>query len=154
MDILSTLKQNNPVTISASLVIYPSTYGVQQEYTSYYSRLKYIRKITGDGTVMTHGVTGFRLVISLPAGIPIFMRGLLKISVDAWKWIEKAPLVKVRKSVSLRIRWFTQDEVSTLIKGMPESFRNIVIFAMDTGLRSSNIIDLEYSQVDMRRMVA
>ncbi|CAK8744464.1 hypothetical protein SODG_007577 [Sodalis praecaptivus] len=63
-------------------------------------------------------------------------------------------MIKVRKPVSRRIRWLTQDEASTLIKCMPESFRHIVIFALATGLRRSNIIDLEWSQVDMQRKVA
>ena len=42
----------------------------------------------------------------------------------------------------------------TLIKCMPEQFRPVVIFALATGLRRSNIIDLEWSQVDMQRKVA
>ncbi|WGM00949.1 site-specific integrase [Arsenophonus nasoniae] len=83
-----------------------------------------------------------------------FMRGLLKMAADEWKWIEKAPVIKVRKPISRRIRWLTQNEASTLIKCMPESFRHIVIFALATGLRRSNIIDLEWSQVDMQRKVA
>lgn len=37
---------------------------------------------------------------------------------------------------------------------MPDSFRHIVVFALATGLRRSNIINLEWSQVDMQRKVA
>jgi integrase len=37
---------------------------------------------------------------------------------------------------------------------MPESIKPVVIFALATGLRRSNILDLEWTQVDMQRKVA
>lgn len=37
---------------------------------------------------------------------------------------------------------------------MPESIKPVVIFALATGLRRSNIPDLEWTQVDMQRKVA
>lgn len=37
---------------------------------------------------------------------------------------------------------------------MPESIRTVVVFALSTGLRRSNILDLEWLQVDMQRKVA
>ncbi|CAI2140606.1 site-specific tyrosine recombinase XerD [Serratia fonticola] len=37
---------------------------------------------------------------------------------------------------------------------MPDGFRHVVVFALATGLRRSNIINLEWSQVDMQRKVA
>ena len=37
---------------------------------------------------------------------------------------------------------------------MPDSIRPVVIFALSTGLRRSNILDLEWTQVDMQRKVA
>lgn len=37
---------------------------------------------------------------------------------------------------------------------MPESIKPVVIFALATGLRRSNILDLEWQQVDMQRKVA
>lgn len=56
--------------------------------------------------------------------------------------------------LSKRVRWLTKEEATTLIKCMPDSFRHIVVFALATGLRRSNIINLEWSQVDMQRKVA
>lgn len=53
-----------------------------------------------------------------------------------------------------RVRWLTKEEATTLIKSMPDSFRHVVVFALVTGLRLSNIINLEWSQVDMQRKVA
>lgn len=63
-------------------------------------------------------------------------------------------MIKTRKPVSKRIRWFTREEAKTLVNCMSEGFRPIVIFALVTGLRRSNILDLEWSQIDLQRKVA
>ncbi len=68
--------------------------------------------------------------------------------------VAKAPVIKTRKPQSKRIRWLTKDEAVTLINCMPDSFRPVVVFALATGLRRSNILDLEWSQIDMQRKVA
>ncbi|MGX8807630.1 tyrosine-type recombinase/integrase, partial [Enterobacter hormaechei] len=64
------------------------------------------------------------------------------------------PSIKTNKPLSKRIRWLTKDEASRLIQCMPESIKPIVTFALATGLRRSNIINLEWQQVDMQRRVA
>jgi len=83
-----------------------------------------------------------------------FIRSLMRIATDEWKWLRKSPVIKTRKPQSKRIRWLTRDEAKTLIECMPEGFRPVVIFALATGLRRSNIIDLEWQQIDMQRKVA
>ncbi|ARB86031.1 MULTISPECIES: tyrosine-type recombinase/integrase [Yersinia] len=83
-----------------------------------------------------------------------FIRSLLRAAADEWKWLAKAPVIKTRKPQSKRIRWLTKDEALTLINCMPENFRPVVVFALATGLRRSNILDLEWSQIDMQRKVA
>lgn len=83
-----------------------------------------------------------------------FMRSLLKAAADDWGWINSAPAIKTRKPVSKRIRWLTRDEAERLIECMPDSIKPVVIFALATGLRRSNILDLEWQQVDMQRKVA
>lgn len=83
-----------------------------------------------------------------------FMRGLLRAAANEWRWIKMAPAIKTKKPVSKRIRWLTRDEATRLIEAMPESIKPVVIFALATGLRRSNILDLEWNQVDMQRKVA
>ena len=83
-----------------------------------------------------------------------FIRSLLKAAENEWHWIKSAPVIKTRKPISKRIRWLTKDEANRLISCMPESIKPVVIFALATGLRRSNIIDLEWQQVDMQRKVA
>ena len=83
-----------------------------------------------------------------------FMRSLLKTAANDWGWIKAAPVIKTKKPISKRIRWLTREEAERLIACMPESIKPVVIFALATGLRRSNIIDLEWQQVDMQRKVA
>ncbi|MGC6387754.1 tyrosine-type recombinase/integrase [Ewingella sp. S1.OA.A_B6] len=83
-----------------------------------------------------------------------FIRGLFRIAADEWKWLSKAPVIKTRKPISRRVKWLTREEALALIECMPDGFKPIVIFALATGLRRSNILDLEWSQIDMQRKVA
>lgn len=83
-----------------------------------------------------------------------FMRSLLKTAANDWGWIKSAPVIKTKKPISKRIRWLTREEAERLIACMPDSIKPVVIFALATGLRRSNIIDLEWQQVDMQRKVA
>lgn len=83
-----------------------------------------------------------------------FIRSLLRAAANDWGWIKTAPVIKTRKPISKRIRWLTREEAERLIECMPESIKPVVIFALATGLRRSNIIGLEWQQVDMQRKVA
>ncbi|QIF95210.1 tyrosine-type recombinase/integrase [Proteus vulgaris] len=83
-----------------------------------------------------------------------FIRSLLRAATNDWRWMETCPSIKTNKPLSKRIRWLTKDEASRLIQCMPESIKPIVTFALATGLRRSNIINLEWQQVDMQRRVA
>lgn len=82
------------------------------------------------------------------------MRSLLRAAANEWGWIKAAPVIKTKKPIIKRIRWLTREEANRLIECMPESIKPVVIFALATGLRRSNILDLEWTQVDMQRKVA
>lgn len=82
------------------------------------------------------------------------MRSLLRAAANEWGWIKAAPVIKTKKPISKRIRWLTREEANRLIECMPETIKPVVIFALSTGLRRSNILDLEWTQVDMQRKVA
>lgn len=83
-----------------------------------------------------------------------FMRALLRAAEKEWGWIKHALAIKAKKQSNKRIRWLTREEATRLIECMPESMKGIVTFALATGLRRSNIIDLEWNQVDLVRKVA
>jgi len=82
-----------------------------------------------------------------------FLRALLRISANEWKWLDRAPTIKTPKAKNKRIRWITQTEANQLICGLPEYLKPVVTFALATGLRKSNITGLEWSQIDMQRKV-
>lgn len=83
-----------------------------------------------------------------------FIRALLRCAANEWKWIEKAPNIRCPVPKNKRIRWLTKEEAKSLISEMPDHFRPVVVFALATGLRRSNIVNLEWSQIDMQRKVA
>lgn len=81
------------------------------------------------------------------------LRSILRASV-AWEWIEKAPVIKLLPEPKKRIRWLTKEEASRLLKELPEHQEKIARFALLTGLRQRNILELQWSQIDMARGVA
>ncbi|WP_340619286.1 tyrosine-type recombinase/integrase [Xenorhabdus siamensis] len=83
-----------------------------------------------------------------------FLRSLFRAAVNEWKWLGRAPNIKVRQKKEIRVRWLTQEEAARLIKCMPDIMKPVVIFALATGLRRSNILNLEWSQIDLQRKVA
>ncbi|UJT78291.1 site-specific integrase [Edwardsiella piscicida] len=83
-----------------------------------------------------------------------FIRSLFRIAVNEWHWMDVAPSLKTKPPANKRIRWLTKEEASRLVDCMPDSIKPVVIFALATGLRRSNILDLEWCQVDMQRKVA
>ena len=71
-----------------------------------------------------------------------------------WDWLENPPVIKLLADNAQRIRWITRDQANTLIAEWPEHLKPIVMFALATGLRETNITGLQWSQVDMIRKCA
>lgn len=83
-----------------------------------------------------------------------FIKALLRTAERNWKMLEKAPIVTVPQPKNKRIRWLEPHEAQRLIDECPEPLKSVVRFALATGLRRSNIINLEWQQIDMQRRVA
>ena len=64
-------------------------------------------------------------------------------------WIEAIPAFRLRREPKRRVRWLKPQEAIRLIEELPERHRPEARFALATGLRKGNIINLEWSQVDM-----
>lgn len=62
--------------------------------------------------------------------------------------------IRVPKPKNNRVRWLEPREAKRLIDECSEPLKSVVTFALATGLRRSNIINLEWSQIDMPRKVA
>lgn len=82
------------------------------------------------------------------------MKAILRAAERDWKWLEKAPVIKVPAVRNKRVRWLEAEEAKRLIDECPEPLRSVVKFALATGLRRSNIINIEWQQIDMQRRVA
>ncbi|MEC4683401.1 MAG: site-specific integrase [Nitrospirota bacterium] len=78
------------------------------------------------------------------------LRSILRASWE-WGWIDAPPPVVLSKSPPKRIRFLTRQEADRLMKSCPDHMGALVSFALATGLRQKNILELEWSQVDVVR---
>lgn len=82
------------------------------------------------------------------------MKALMRAAEREWKWIEKSPVIKVPQERNKRVRWLEPAEAKRLIDECPEPLKSTVEFALATGLRRSNIVELKWQQIDLQRKVA
>ena len=81
------------------------------------------------------------------------IRSILRKAMLDWEWLEKVPRIRLYKKTKRRIRWLTPEQVKTLLAEQEPHQRDMMIFALTTGLRQGNALQLEWSQVDMARHV-
>lgn len=78
------------------------------------------------------------------------LRAILRAAWE-WGWLEAVPPVSLHRSTQKRIRFLTREEASRLMSCLPDHLQPIVSFALATGLRQKNILDLEWSQIDREK---
>ena len=77
------------------------------------------------------------------------VRAVLIRARDDWEWVEKVPKVKLFKEPEGRIRFITPEQVQALLRELPAHQRDLVLFALLTGLRQANVVKLEWLQVNL-----
>lgn len=77
------------------------------------------------------------------------LRSILIRARDEWEWIDKVPKIKLFKETLSRERSLTFDQARRLLSELPDHQRETVLFALATGLRQSNVLELEWSQVNL-----
>ena len=82
------------------------------------------------------------------------VRAVLNKAVKEWEWIDKAPAIRMLPEPLKRIRWLTRVEADRLLYELPKHTRVATEFSLATGLRESNVVNLEWSQIDLARKVA
>ena len=82
------------------------------------------------------------------------IRAILRKACNDWEWLDKIPKIRLFPEPKRRIRWLTPEQVKKLLSELPQHQQDMMIFALSTGLRQSNIINLEWSQLDLDRKVA
>ncbi|HHW4685721.1 MAG TPA: tyrosine-type recombinase/integrase [Xylella sp.] len=81
------------------------------------------------------------------------IRSVLRRACDVWCWIEVCPRIVLFPEPSGRVRWLTPEQVRLLLGELPLHQRDVVLFALATGLRQANILKLCWHQVDIVRKV-
>lgn len=82
------------------------------------------------------------------------IRSILRKACQDWEWIDKVPKIRLFPEPKRRVRWLTPEQVNRLLNELPSHQQEMVIFALSTGLRQSNVINLEWNQIDLERKAA
>ena len=77
------------------------------------------------------------------------MRSILIRARDEWEWLEKIPKIRLYKETNDRERSLATFEAKALISELPEHQKEIVMFALATGLRQSNVVKIEWPQINL-----
>jgi integrase len=75
------------------------------------------------------------------------------LAVKEWEWVDFNPVSRVTKErVDNEVeRWLTHEEEDKLLASSPQWLKEIVVFALNTGLRQAEILDLTWDRVDLFR---
>jgi integrase len=82
------------------------------------------------------------------------LRSILKRCVEPWKLIESVPKVPMYRLPKIPPVWITREQAHALLGQLPKHSRDMMIFALATGLRRSNVTGMEWNRVDMQRATA
>lgn len=83
-----------------------------------------------------------------------FVQALLNKAAKDWEYLDGAPKLPRYQEAKKRIRWLTPQEAERLIAALPDYIAAMVVFSLNTGLRKSNVFDLKWQQIDLKRKVA
>ncbi len=79
------------------------------------------------------------------------VRSVLIRARDEWEWVERVPKIKLFKEPEGRERALSHEEANRLLSVLPPHLRDMALFTLHTGLRQSNVLQLEWSCVDLVR---
>jgi integrase len=75
---------------------------------------------------------------------------MLNDAAGTWEWITRAPKLEDLPEATSRVRWITQAEAQRLLGAIKTPWlRDVTQFGFSCGLRQANILELEWSQVDL-----
>jgi integrase len=79
------------------------------------------------------------------------VRSVLIRARDEWEWIARVPKVKLYKEAEGRERAISPEQAKQLLGELRPHQREMVLFALQTGLRQANVVGLQWSRVDLAR---
>ena len=83
------------------------------------------------------------------------IRHAFNIAIREWEWCRDNPMrrVSLEKVRNERDRWLTPDEDTRLLTHSVPWLQDILVFALNTGMRRGEILGLEWQAVDLNRQV-
>jgi integrase len=82
------------------------------------------------------------------------VRAILRRAWREWEWIERVPFVRLLSEPRRRVRWLSSELACKLLDLLPALQRDVVLFALSTGLRHANVVGIRWDQIDRHRRVA
>ncbi|CAG0955503.1 Tyrosine recombinase XerD [Methanosarcinales archaeon] len=84
------------------------------------------------------------------------MKHMYSIAVKEWEWCRDNPVkrVSMEKERPPRDRWLSFEEEAKLLKACPDWLRDVVIFALHTGMRQGEILGLRWKDVNLSQGIA
>lgn len=82
------------------------------------------------------------------------LRSVLMLAMHEWEWLDKVPKVKLLQEPKRRVRFLKPEEIARLMQELPDHLKAMAKFSLATGLRESNVTQLQWEQVDMQRHCA
>jgi integrase len=81
------------------------------------------------------------------------MKKAFNLAIKEWEWLRDNPVsrVSMEEENNKRDRWLTIEEEERLLEVCPAWLRELVVFALNTGMRLGEIISLEWKGVDLSR---
>ncbi len=77
------------------------------------------------------------------------------VAIVEWEWLDRNPVSRVpkEKENNERDRWLIPEEEEAIMRNSPGWLRDIVVFALNTGMRQGEILALDWPSVDLFRKV-
>lgn len=137
------------------------SYSMQKSYSSYQKHLMSFFK-SGLIAITPKEISKYKVLRKGEGAMPAttnrelaMLSKAFNLAVNEWEWLKDNPVSRVpkEKENNKRDRWLTQDDECRLIKHCPAWLSDIVVFALNTGLRQDELLSLQWSRVSFEREV-
>ncbi len=81
------------------------------------------------------------------------MKRAFNLAIREWEWVDRNPVTRIslERLNNRRDRWLAFDEEERLLRSCPPWLKEVVLFALNTGMRLGEILSLTWKGVDLFR---